>query len=50
MTELTVNEVFRRSAYEMVEALRTGNQSLDGFAWYAHAYELAAASTNAGQG
>jgi hypothetical protein len=49
-TELTVNEVFRRSAYEMVEARHAGNQSPDGFGWYTHAYELAAASTNAGQG
>ncbi len=31
-TELPVNEVFRRSAYEMVEALHAGNQSPDGFA------------------
>lgn len=49
-TELTVNEVFRRSAYEMVEARHAGSQSPDGFASYAHAFEPAAASTNAGQG
>ena len=49
-TELTVNEVFRRSAYQMVEALHEGNQTPYGFSWFAHAYELAAASSNAGQG
>ncbi len=49
-TELTVNEVIRRSAYEMVESLHVGNQNPDGFAWSAHTCELATASTNAGQG
>ena len=49
-TELSISEVFRRSAYEMVETLHAGNENPYGFAWYAQAYELATALTNAGEG
>ncbi len=49
-TELSVNEVFRRSAYQMIDQLHEGNESPYGFNWYALAYELAMASSNAGEG
>ena len=48
--DYSVSSVFRRSAYEMIESSHEGNLNPYGFAWFAHAYELTAASTNAGQG
>jgi hypothetical protein len=49
-TELSVNEVFRCSAYRMIDHLHEGNESPSGFNRYALACELAMASLNAGEG
>jgi VCBS repeat-containing protein len=48
--DYSISSVFRRSAYEMVEAAHEGTINPFGFNWFAHAYELNSASTNAGQG
>ena len=48
--DYSVSSVFRRSSYEMIESSHAGNSNPFGFAWFAHAYELSTASSNAGQG
>lgn len=47
-TELTVNSVMRRSAYEMVDSLHDSNEHPYGFAWYSQAYELLGSSLGQG--